>query len=135
MADNLKNGQSCLEKNGIEERAVEMVRSDYNAENPYSDAHKDALSDGDPLGKGTGYSGGVKDTLPNYNGTRGMIDYSNFDTENGGGSYDIDGRNGIGGRIRSLARSMYNKENMYGSNLVNTEQNIIDGQYYVGQTL
>ena len=32
MADNLKNGQTCLEKISIEERAVEMVRSDYNAE-------------------------------------------------------------------------------------------------------
>ena len=131
MADNLKNGQSCLEKNGIEERAVEMVRSDYNAENPYSDAHKDALADGDPLGKGTGYSGGAQDTLPNCNGTRGMIDYSNFDTENGGGLYDIKGRNEIGGRERSLARSLYNKEYQYGANLINTEQNVLEGQYHV----
>ena len=62
-----------------------------------------------------------------------MIDYSNFDTQNGGDCYDIKGRNGIGGRDRAMAISMYNKENEYGPNSVNSEQNINDGQYYVGQ--
>ena len=128
------NGQTCLEKRGMDERHIEISRSDYNIENQYNSSHPDALSNGDPQGKGTGH-GGHGDWLPDCTKPTNMIDYSNFDTENGGGSYDIDGRNGIGGRIRSLARSMYNKENMYGSNLVNTEQNIIDGQYYVGQTI
>ena len=128
------NGQTCLEKRGMDERHIEIARSDYNIENQYSASHLDALSNGDPLGKGTGH-GGHGDWLPDCTKPTNMIDYSNFDTENGGGSYDIDGRNGIGGRTRSLARSMYNKENMYGADLVNTEQNIIDGQYYVGQTI
>ena len=128
------NGQTCIEKRGMDERHIEIARSDYNIENQYSASHSDALSNGDPQGKGTGH-GGHGDWLPDCTKPTNMIDYSNFDTENGGGSYDINGRNGFGGRIRSLARSMYNKENMYGPNLVNTEQNIIDGQYYVGQTL
>lgn len=128
------NGQTCLEKRGMDERHIEIARSDYNIENPYSAGHSDALSNGDPQGKGTGH-GGHNAWLPDCTKPTNMIDYSNFDSENGGGSYDIDGRNGIGGRNRSLARSMYNKARMYGSALVNTEQNIMDGQFYVGQTL
>ena len=40
-------------KRGIEERNNEIVRSDYNIEDQYGSTHKNALSDGDPLGKGT----------------------------------------------------------------------------------
>ena len=58
-----------------------------------------------------------------------MFDYSNFDTKNGGGLYDIEGRNGIGGRKRQMAYSMYNEENAYGENLVDTSKNVKDGQY------
>ena len=61
-----------------------------------------------------------------------MIDYSNFDTINGGGLYDIEGRNDIGGRRRAMASSMYNQEYQYGANLVNTEENVMQGQYQVG---
>ena len=125
----LENGQTCLEKKGIEERGNEIVRSDYNAENPYTATHPDALSDGDPMGKGTGH-GGHGAWLPDCTLPTNMINYSNFDTENGGGEYDINGRNGIGGRNESLARSMFNKEFQYGANLVNTEQNVIEGQYH-----
>ena len=59
--------------------------------------------------------------------------YSNFDTTNGGGCYDIKGRNGIGGRDRAMSISIYNQENQYGPTSVNTEKNIEDGQYFVGQ--
>ena len=52
-----ENGQSCLEKRGIEERSEEIVRSDYNQENPYGPTHPDAMSDGDAQGKGTGHGG------------------------------------------------------------------------------
>ena len=58
-----------------------------------------------------------------------MIDYSNFDTTNGGGSYDIEGRNGIGGRNYLKTISMYNENYQYGSHLVNTEENLNQGQY------
>ena len=129
----LENGQTCLEKRGIDERSQEIVRSDYNIENQYGPTHPDAISDGDPQGKGTGH-GGHNAWLPSCTKPTNMIDYSNFDTFNGGGLYDIKGRNDVGGRERSLARSMYNYENEYGANLINTAENIAQGQFYVGQT-
>ena len=128
-----ENGQTCLEKRGMEERSEEIVRSDYNAENTYGATHHDAISDGDPQGKGTGH-GGHNAWLPDCTKPTNMINYSNFDTFNGGGEYDIKGRNDVGGRERSLARSMYNQERQYGMDLVNTEQNVAQGQYYVGMT-
>lgn len=133
MTTTVDNGQTCLEKRGIEERHKEITRSDYNIEDQYGPTHKDALSDGDPQGKGTGH-GGHTHYLPDCTKPTGMIDYSNFDTEHGGGQYDIEGRNNISGRKRALAISMYNKENMYGPTLVDTSVNRSDGQYFVGQT-
>lgn len=129
----LKNGQSGLEYKGIEERQNETVRSDYNKENEYSATHKDALSDGDPLGKGVG-SGGHTHWLPDPTKPAGMIDYSNFNTSEGGGQYDIEGRNDVGGRKKAMNSSLYNKENQYGAHLVNTEENIAQGQFFFGQT-
>lgn len=123
--------QSCLEKRGMEERHAEIVRSDYNIEDQYSSTHPDALSNGDPQGKGTGH-GGHTHFLPDCNKPTGTIDYSNFDTTQGGGQYDIEGRNGIGGRDYSLAVSMYNKENMYSASLISTDKNVADGQFQVG---
>lgn len=122
--------QSCLEKKAIEERHNEIVRSDYNIENQYSSTHKDAISDGDAQGKGTGH-GGHTHYLPDCNKPSTTIDYSNFDTTNGGGLYDIEGRNDVGGRKRAIASSLYNSENQYSANLVNTEINVNDGQYQV----
>lgn len=120
--------QSCLEKRGITERKNEIVRNDYNIEDQYSSTHKDAISDGDALGKGTNH-GGHTAFLPDCNKPTSTIDYSNFDTVNGGGLYDIEGRNDIGGRKRLVAQSLYNSENQYSANLVNTEINVNDGQY------
>ena len=119
--------QSCLEKRGIEERNAEIVRSDYNIEDQYSATHKDALSNGDAQGKGTNH-GGHTHSLPDC--TKGpMIDYSNFDTTHGGGAYDIDGRNDIGGRNKNVAFNLYNATRPYGANLINTELNLKQGQY------
>lgn len=36
MANTVQNGQTCLEKRGMEERHQEITRSDYNIENRYS---------------------------------------------------------------------------------------------------
>ena len=124
------DGQTCLEQRGMEERHVEIARSDYNIEDQYSAAHKDAMSDGDPQGKGTGH-GGHTAFLPDCTKPVGQINYSNFDTTNGGGSYDINGRHDIGGRLKSMAASLYNEENQYGLDLINTEANIADGQTFV----
>ena len=129
----LENGQSCLENKGIDERSKEITRSDYNAENPYGATHPDAISDGDVQGKGTGH-GGHTAWLPDCSKPLNMIDYSNFDTFGGGGEYDIKGRNNVGGRERSMARSLYNPENQYGADLINTSENIALGQFYIGQT-
>jgi hypothetical protein len=120
--------QSCLEKRGIEERNTEIVRSDYNINNQYSNTHPDAISDGDPQGKGTGH-GGHTHWLPDCTKPTTMIDYSNFDTENGGGEYDIEGRNGIGGRKKAMANSLYNREYQYTANLIDTSLNLAEGQF------
>lgn len=126
-------GQTCLETSGIAERKNETVRSDYNIEDQYSSTHPDAISDGDPLGKGTGH-GGHTAWLPDCTKPTNMIDYSNFDTFNGGGIYDIEGRNDIGGRRKAMASSLYNEQNQYGADLINTAENVSQGQYFVGQT-
>ena len=122
--------QTCLEKRGIPARASALTRNDYNKFDEYNETHPDALSNGDPQGKGTGY-GGHTHSIPNCNLPTSMIDYSNFDTEGGGGLYDIEGRNEIGGRNRLMAISMYNKENQYGLGLVDTSLNVADGQIVV----
>ena len=134
MASTVENGQTCLEKRGMEERHEEIIRSDYNIENQYGPTHPDAISDGDAQGKGTGH-GGHTHFLPDCTKPTTTINYSNFDSENGGGYYDIKGRNGISGRERALAISMYNKEVQYGPTLVDTSANVADGQYYVGQQI
>jgi hypothetical protein len=130
----VENGQTCLEKRGMEERHQEITRSDYNIENQYGATHPDAISDGDAQGKGTGH-GGHTHFLPDCTKPTTTINYSNFDSENGGGYYDIEGRNGISGRKRAMATSLYNKEIQYGPTLVDTSANVADGQYYVGQQI
>ena len=134
MASTVENGQTCLEKRGMEERHEEITRSDYNIENQYGPTHQDAISDGDAQGKGTGH-GGHTHFLPDCTKPTTTINYSNFDSENGGGYYDIEGRNGISGRKRALAISLYNKEIQYGPTLVDTSANVADGQYYFGQQI
>ena len=125
MATINETGQSCLEVHGIENRNIMIAREDYSRENEYGPNHPDALAtDGKVLGKGTG--GGHTFRLPtcSTNETKNMIDYSNFTTtEEPGGCYDKKARQ------ESLARSFYNKENMYGSSLVNTEKNEQEGQH------
>ena len=124
--------QTCLEKVGIEKRHNAIVKNDYNIEDQYSQLHKDALSDGDPLGKGSGH-GGHTHYVPDCNKPSSMMDYSNFDTEssNIGGSYDINGRNGVGGRNFLKTISIYNEENQYGPNLIDTTANQQDGQIII----
>lgn len=121
--------QTCLEKKGIEARNESLVRNDYTRVDEYSALHHDALSTGDPQGKGTGHGGHTHST-PDCN-KPSSIDYSNFDTENGGGKYDIEGRNGIGGRNFLKNISVYNENFEYGANLVDTSLNVADGQIRV----
>ena len=121
--------QTCLEKKGIDARHEQIVRNDYNISDEYTATHSDAISNGDPQGKGTGH-GGHTYSIPDCTKPTG-INYSNFDTENGGGQYDIEGRNGIGGRDFLMTISKYNRENEYGASLVDTSLNVADGQIRV----
>lgn len=120
--------QSALEKRSIEERNDEIAKSDYKNDNQYSHTHKNAQSDGDKKGKGTNH-GGHSHFLPDSSKSKYTIDYSNFDTENGGNEYDIEGRNDVGGRNKALASSLYNKNYQYGAHLINTEENQRLGQF------
>lgn len=131
--------QSCLEITGITERNNEIIRNDYTRTNQYSETHSDALSNGDPQGKGSG-NGGHGHYLPNCSLPKTMMNYSNLDThsENIGGSYDIgadgtsyNGRNG--GRTFLKTISLYNAENAYnsGNNIIDTTENVNDGQVVI----
>jgi hypothetical protein len=124
--------RSYLEIKGAEERHNELVRSDYNTSDAYSESHEDALSDPNnkdkPLGKGTN-NGGHQHYTPDYTKPQTLFNYGNFDTTNGGGSYDIHGRNGISGRNRLVKINIYNQDNSYSMNSVDTSANIAEGQY------
>lgn len=127
-----KTKQSTLESRGMEERKIELVRSDYGKNNAYSDSHEDALSHPDDpekvLGKGTN-NGGHQHYTPDHSKPSTLINYSNFDTTSGGGYYDIHGRNEQGGRDRLLKINIYSKDNAYGPNSIDTTANIDEGQY------
>lgn len=135
MATINSQGQTCLEINAIEERQDEIKRNDYNSSNEYKAGHKDAVSDGDPQGKGLegGHSHGF--SLPDCTMPKNIISYKNFPTDLAGGQYDLEGRNSRGGYNRSMTRSLYNKENPYGAELVNTSENVAQGQYRFGETM
>ena len=131
--------QSPLEIKGFQKRDELLVRNDYTKNEEYNETHRDAISDGDPQGKGTGH-GGHTHVIPNHELAQNdensvwysAYNYSQFDTENGGGQYDIEGRNGIGGRNWLKSISKFNEENQYGLNYVDTSLNIAEGQYVAG---
>ena len=121
--------QSRLESEAIDKRHELEVISDYQKNtNEYSEQHQDALSNGDPQGKGTGVSMGY--SVPGQTTNKG-INYSNIATNSGGGLYDIEGRNGIGGRMYLETINMYNAEKSYGIDSVDTSKNVAEGQFIV----
>ncbi len=127
--------QSALEKRGIEERNTEIVKNDYQRlTDEYSAANEDAISDPSqqdkPLGKGTKH-GGHTYYLPDKNKSTTEMNYSNFDTFNGGGSYDIYGKDNEGGRKRLVNINLYSASNSYGVDSVDTTLNQEDGQFVV----
>ena len=122
--------QTCLEKKGIEARNKSLVRNDYTRIEEYSSIHPDALATGDPQGKGTGH-GGHTHSVPDCEKPSSIV-YTNFDTsENAGGLYDIEGRNGVGGRTFLKNISVYNENYEYGPTLIDTRLNVEDGQIRV----
>ena len=118
--------QTCLEKRSMDERHSEEVRSDYNGNNQYNVTHEDALAGG-KLGRGTA-SGGHTHWLPNCNGTIGMMNYSNFDT-NPTSMAGTDADNET--RETAMARSLYNYNNPYSAKIIDTSLNLREGQYRV----
>lgn len=122
---NTKHGQTCLETYSMEERHNEVGRSDYSMDNPYGATHKDALSDGDLFGKGTGH-GGHGYWLPSCTNLAGSkkYDYSNFDTFHGGNCVDVQMRN------INIVRSLYNSDSPYHTS-IDTSVNVSEGQYVV----
>ena len=121
--------QSRLESEAIDKRHELEVISDYQKNtNEYSEQHQDALSNGDAQGKGTGVSMGY--SVPGQTTNKG-INYANIATNSGGGLYDIEGRNGIGGRRYLETINMYNAENSYGVDSVDTSKNVAEGQFIV----
>jgi hypothetical protein len=129
--------QSNLEKIGIERRnEYELVRNDIKKSKPYDVDHDTAVwHEGDitkPLGKGT-RSDGHQHSIPQaYNElTKNQI-RPQLDTENGGGAYDINGRPGVGGGRKWLQIiNLYDKDNQYGVNSIDTSANIEDGQIFI----
>lgn len=113
--------QTYLEINGIDSRNKSIVKNDYTENIEYSALHTDAIGNGDPLGKGTTIGGHTHSTPDNNKPT--SINYSNFDTKNGGGLYDIEGKSGVGGRRFLMNISKYNSENEYGAHLIDTSSN------------
>ena len=115
----------CLEKVSIEERHEELVRNEYTQNDQYSATHKNALADGDLKGKGTGHMG-HSFWLPNCNGQIGIFNYSNFDTAPSSNAGNKDDRES---RHTAMSRSVYNSENPYSVQLVDTSDNVAEGQY------
>lgn len=116
--------QTNLEKYGIEARNDSFVKNDYDKGDVYSEIHVDAISTGKALGKGT-MNGSHTHSTPGLTSDK-SVSRSNFDTYNGGGKYDIEGYNGVGGRNFLQNISKYNSEFEYGPNLIDTKGN--DGQ-------
>lgn len=69
-------------------------------------------------------------SIPGQSTSKG-INYSNVNTTDGGGQYDIEGRNGVGGRVYLENINLYNHENSYGIESVDTSLNRVDGQFVV----
>ena len=120
--------QSKLEKIGFQKRS-EDVRNDINKNVQYDAEHPYALSpEVVPNGKGKGsMHGGHGHALPGD-----MSNTYSIDIENGGGEYDINGRPGVdGGRKWLQAHCIYNKENQYGVDAIDTEANREEGQFFI----
>lgn len=126
--------QTRLESKAIERRQELFVKNDYDKNDAYSSTHEDAKSHPEsqdkPLGKGTGH-GGHTHSIPNPLRSSTSYNYQDLDTTGGGGSYDIYGKNGKGGRKFLQTINLYNENNKYGAHLIDTSLNQIDGQIII----
>lgn len=136
--------QSRLENVAISKRDSLIIKNEYSEieGKEYNETHKDALSDGDVIGKGNGVSMGyaIPETDSFYISNEGVrvqkINYSTIVThENGentiGGEYDRNGNPSIkkSGRNGLMNINKFNPDNEYGEDSVDTTENILLGQY------
>ncbi len=147
--ENIK--QSKLEKIGIKYRDNSLVvhgeqvnalaRNDYHKTDPYNESHPDTqwsesntAPDGKPLGKGTNSGGhlfSIPTTTLQNDGMPSDSPSHQFDTENGGGSYDVWGRREFQSGRKYLENiSLYTKERQYSKDSVTVDE-LIDGQFFV----
>jgi hypothetical protein len=59
--------------------------------------------------------------IKNNSAPKTQINYDTLDTKNGGGDYDINGRQGVGGRKRLMGMNEYNRDNQYSDDLVTVD--------------
>ena len=113
-----------LNSEGVEYRKLHVETGSDNLYregegHEYGENSEDILSrEGKALGKGTGKAMGF---AVKTNGSKTQIDYSQVDTKNGGGDYDINGRNGVGGRKRLLLMNEYQPSNEYSAESVEVD--------------
>ena len=89
-----------LEIAADEARAENLIKNEYQENNPYEDTHRDALSDGDEKGKGTGeyldtYNGGSETDIKG-NGTISKTGREALIAENESKNGAATGPNGYG---------------------------------------
>ena len=122
--------QTRLEQEAIIIRKERLIKNDfqpkvdgkqYDYEHDSAKTHDDELH---PLGKGTG-SGGHTHVTPNRNAPK-TINYTQFNTEIGGGSYDIYGANNVGGRRYSQNINLYGPDRQYNENSIDMSQSEIE---------
>lgn len=115
--------QSRLEQEAFDWRE-NAVKNDYQRDiNEYSGDHPDALSDGDEKGKGSG-DGGMTYLIPDATKSKTQIKPT-VTTDRGGSSVDIKQRE----TLQNI--NIYNKENAYGVDSIDTTANILAGQVVI----
>jgi hypothetical protein len=115
--------QSNLEKIGFESRKEQLVKNNITKEKPYSE---------DNIGKGSGYGGHLHSVPQEYDELTKNKIKPQIDTENGGDSYDINGRPGVDGGRKWLQKiNLYGPTNKYGIDSIDMDSNIEEGQYFI----
>lgn len=114
--------QTRLEQEGIQKREELLLMNDYQAtDNEYNENHKDAKSDGDLRGKGTG-AAPFAYLLPDRNAPK-TIGKITVNTNSGGSGLDVQQRETL------LNINLYGPMNSYGPDSVDTSSNVEKGQY------
>lgn len=112
--------QTRLEKDALELRKEMTSKNSFNKNNEYNENNPKTLSGNG--GKGTGIS--MTYSVPNPEASRTAMAY-NVNTEGGGSKIDIE-------KYQEAMRiNIYDNENQYGINAIDTEIARAEGQYSV----